>query len=36
MPLMDHETAMRRHYARNSELKQLQYEMALDYLASGK
>ena len=36
MPLLDHETAMRRHYARSSDFKQLQYEMAVDYLANGK
>ena len=35
MPLLDHETAMHRHYARSPDFKQLQYDMALDYLVNG-
>ena len=35
MPLLDHDAAMRRQYQRSPYLKRLQYERALDYLASG-
>ena len=35
MPLLDHETAMRQHYRRSADLRELQYGTALDYLVSG-